>query len=177
MKTFDIKNFRYFSDTYIESGSCWGESINRALKARFNRIKSCELQESFYRHCLNRFKNKNVELYLGKSSDQLSKMLEDVYEPSVIFLDAHPAGTGTAGHEELMNGNPEFHQNTIISQELKIILEHRKDHLIIIDDQNGENHFKDQLPNYTFEFLDEQLTPTSIYYNSKILVCYPSKSA
>src|SRR5690606_25156523 len=107
MPTFNIKDYSNFSHIYVESGSCYGESINRALKAGFKTIKSCEIHEPFYKHCLKRFKDR-VELYLGKSTEVLHKMLEDVYQPAVIFLDAHPAGPGTGGHDELMKGNLEF---------------------------------------------------------------------
>lgn len=178
MKTFNIKDFLSFSNTYIETGSCQGESIQRALDAGFTRVKSVEFHEPFYRHCIQRFKNKPVELYLGKSTDQLHRMLADVYETAVIFLDAHPAGPGTGGHDELMSGNQEFNQNNIIPQELEIILDHPKRHIIIIDDMTREDAkpLMKKLTGYEFEFLAEQL-PDRPLVADKVLVCVPSNLA
>lgn len=175
MPIFDIKDFRQYSPVYVETGSCLGESINRALKAGFKRLKSCEYHEPFYRHCLDRFKGKPVELFLGKSVDNLDKMLADVYEPAVIFLDAHPAGPGTGGHEELLQGISEFHQNNILKAELQIITEHRNDHIIIIDDTYpgpDADQLKAILEGYIFEFMDEQL-PNSPIVHDKVLVARP----
>lgn len=172
---FNIKDFRAYSPIYVESGSCTGESINRALNAGFKRIKSVEYHEPFYRHCIQRFKGKPVELFLGKSTDVLERMLADVYEPAVIFLDAHPAGPQTGGHEELMAGDPSFHQHNILQTELKIILEHRNNHLIIIDDTppgpDAEEYKQILGKGYRFEWYDEQLETT--FTKEKIMVCEP----
>lgn len=177
---FNIKDFLPYSNTYIETGSCAGESIRRALEAGFTRVKSVELAESFYLQCVERFKGKPVELFLGKSTDRLDKMLEDVYEPAVIFLDAHPAGPGTGGHEELLGGNNEFAQDTILRQELSIILDHRTDHLIIIDDQTPgpeSDYYIDYLkrfnPSYEPYWYDEQLGEDQPLFLKKVLVCAP----
>lgn len=92
---------------------------------------------------------------------------------SVLFLDAHPSGQGTAGHDELMRdgSGSEFDQDTIIKQELTIILSHRKDHCIIIDDCQGENaltrYYKSLMPGYRFKFYDWE------GYKEKVLVCEP----
>jgi hypothetical protein len=179
-KLFNIGDFRYFSSIYAESGSCYGQSIERALKGGFTKIKSVEVFEPYYQHCVEKFKGQNVELFLGKSTDQLHKMLADVYEPIVIFLDAHPAGEGTNSHEEYIKGNTEFFQHNILTKELDIILDHRKDHLIVIDDQVfGEESdsymakLRGANPNYKFLWFHEQLTPNSLFHENKILVCLP----
>ena len=177
---FNIKDFLPYSNTYVESGSCNGESIRRALEAGFKRIKSVELDESFYRQCVQRFKDKPVELFWGKSTDHLNQMLADVYVPAVIFLDAHPAGPGTGGHEEFLKGNLEFLQDNILRHELSILLDHRRDHLIIIDDQtpgSEADYYIDYLrkfnPSYEPYWYDEQLREDQPFFKNKILVCAP----
>jgi hypothetical protein len=176
MPTFSLKSFKYFSNTFIETGCCQGEGVQRALDAGFTRVKSVDIYDPFYQHCIERFKGKPVDLYLGKSTDQLDKMLEDVYEPAVILLDAHPAGPNTGGHDDLMEkgDKSEFQQTLILQKEIKIILEHPKRHLIIIDDQTPEEAliYMDILKGYRFEFFDEQL-PNIPLAKDKILVCYP----
>lgn len=100
---------------------------------------------------------------------------------TVILLDAHPAGPGTGGHEDLMaKGNAsEFTQHNIITRELEIILADSDNHLIIIDDQNDENEdnklYQEMLlaknPTYKFFLYDEQVG--NFFYPSKIMVCIP----
>jgi len=174
-KLFRIEDFRYFSSTYLETGSCMGESINRALKAGFDQIKSVEVFEEFYNRCVLRFRDKPVELFLGKSADCLPEML-NLTEPAVIFLDAHPAGPGTGGHSDLIEKGEtsDFHQNKILTRELEIILSHPLKHLIILDDQTLEDAkiFMGMLKEYRFEFMDEQLE-NHPRVADKVLVCVP----
>jgi hypothetical protein len=180
-KLLNYSDFRKYSDTYIESGAAAGESIRRALQAGFQDIRSCEMDVKWFNHCAERFAiNPMITMYFGSSVDQWQNML--VYKPCVLFLDAHPAGPGTAGHNEFEEGDGRYGQDAIITRELEIILSHRNDHLIIIDDQNGENEGNEKYmkmclavnPNYTFEFWDENLSgDPEYYYKSKILVCRP----
>ena len=108
-------------------------------------------------------------------------MLAQTDGPCVIFLDAHPAGPTTAGHDELLAGDKSYSQHEIILKELQYILLHRRDLLIIIDDQHGpdNNNFVylkmciDLNHNYKFSFYDEQLED-GILYKNKIMVCNPS---
>lgn len=183
-KLLNFADFKSHSDTYIETGSCYGGSITKALSAGYTKIKSVEVFEKFYNHCVELFaSNQNIELYLGKSADKLPEMFSDVTKPAVIFLDAHPAGPNTGGHDDLMEkGNKsEFAQDNILTKELEIILNHSVEHLIIIDDQNGFNpenaeYMKmllDANPNYEFFFYDEHLSSGARYYKNKSLVCIP----
>lgn len=180
-KILNYADFVSFSPMYVETGTCYGQSIDRAIVAGFQRIKSVEMMPEFYSVCYERFKNNpSIELYLGKSTDMLPIMIKDLGYPAVFFLDAHPAGPGTGGHDEVISGNEEFGQHAIITQELKHILAHRNDHLIIIDDQNGVNEDNkvymqmclESNPNYKFEFYDENLSGDHLY-KDKALVCVP----
>src|SRR5258706_10213880 len=100
---FSISQWRGASDIYLETGTCYGESLVRAF-AHFSEYYSVEVYEPFYRHCQEKFKfRKDVVLYLGKSYEKLPEMLADIGgRRSVIFLDAHPAGPNTGGHDDLM---------------------------------------------------------------------------
>jgi hypothetical protein len=112
-------------------------------------------------------------------------MLKGIIHPCVIFLDAHPAGPNTGGHDDLMDKgeNSEFQQDFILTKEIVIILKNNINHIIIIDDQNGINAdniaYMKMLsaanPNYEFYFYDEQLDPNGTYYKNKSLVCVPLK--
>lgn len=176
----DIADFRVYSDTYVETGTCYGGSADRAINAGYKTILTVEAWKPFYDHCREYFKECDIiTLYFGKSTDRLGEMLNEAKERSVIFLDAHPAGPKTAGHDELMNGDIESTQDWILTKEIEQILLHRKDHIIIIDDQNGDNPENEKYiqtilsvnPNYKFYFYDEQAGP--IFYKNKSLICIP----
>jgi len=182
MKLFKISDFKQYSDFYIESGSCMGESIKRALQGEFQNIQSVEIHEPYYDFCMDQYgTNEKVTLYLGDTVQVLPMMLEKTGDQkAVIFLDAHPAGSGTATHDDLIkNGKKsEFLQDTILKKELAMILAHRNDHVILIDDQNGANGenkkyikmIKKVNPGYKFYFIDEQLE-NGILHKEKILIC------
>ena len=111
----------------------------------------------------------------------MPEMLENISGPAVIFLDAHPAGPNTGGHDDLMEKGAasEYHQDTVLKRELAAILKHDPTHIIIIDDQNGNNPENEAYikmilevnPNYQFYFYDEQAG--EIFYKNKSLVCIP----
>jgi hypothetical protein len=187
----NLANFNYHSEHFIETGSCHGDGIKRAMIAGFYKIKSVEVHEPFYRICKEKFKQYAepakftdwyIQLFLGKSYEQLPIMLQDVPK-AVIMLDAHPAGPNTGGHDDLMvNGaNSEYHQHAIIKKELDVIFGHGKDHLVIIDDQAGysdDNHeymvmAKHCNPDYRFYWYDEKLTKDAQLYKNKYLVLIP----
>lgn len=176
----DIADFRIYSDTYVETGTCYGGSADRAINAGYKAIFTVEAWKPFYDHCKEYFKFCDIiTLFFGKSTDRLGEMLKKANDRAVIFLDAHPAGPKTAGHDELMNGDIESTQDWILTKEIEQILLHRKDHIIIIDDQNGENPENEKYiqtilsvnPNYKFYFYDEQSGP--IFYKNKALICIP----
>lgn len=168
---FNLADYKKYSGVLIETGSCYGDGINKAITAGYQKIKSVELLDTLHFHCVGMFKdNPAVELYLGRSVDRLPDMLNDEGR-CVFFLDAHPAGPGTAGHEEILRDGPgsEFDQDTIIKQELEIILAHRHDHIILIDDCKGESYvtlvYKQMMPGYSFKFYDAD------GWRDKILCC------
>lgn len=175
----DYTDFVDFSPLFIETGSCNGEGIQRALDAGFHRVKSVEAMPEYYNQSSDRFKgNLFVQCYFGSSFEKLPEMIERLNFPAVFFLDAHPAGPGTAGHVEILAGKSDYGQNYIITRELEVILSHMPDHLIIIDDlsigsDEDANYMQiclDANPNYTFEYYDEEM---SEYRKNKVLVCRP----
>jgi hypothetical protein len=190
-KLLNLAQFNSYSDTFIETGTCYGDGTERAIIAGYPIIRTVEMQKDFYDSCEERFKNYKpelrrwcqVHLYLGKSSERLPEMLLASPDNAVIFLDAHPAGKGTGGHDDLMKNGAvsEYHQNVILLNELNLIINHSAEHIIIIDDQHGEDEYNRiymaQLlhvnPQYKFEFYDEQLTKAGQRYKDKLLVCIP----
>ena len=175
----DFRTYRKYSNTFIETGSHIGESIQAAISAGFEVVKSVELHEPFYNRCRQRFnENPDVHLYLGKSEEMISEMVKDIPVPSVFWLDAHPAGEGTAGHEECLKGNTEVFQDTILAKEIAIILKNGR-HVILIDDQHGwatAQKFADMIDEYypnAYEFKIEDEIRPGVHYKEKVLICTP----
>lgn len=178
---FDLKDFIKHSDTFIETGTCVGDGVQRAIEAGFYHIKSVEIHKPYYEQAEKRFNGPNVDLFLGDTLKALPKMIGHFDKQLVIFLDAHPSGPGTEGHDDLMEKGElsEFHQDNIIHKEIEIIFKHRNDHVIMIDDMNGCNasslkhmdYILSQNPNYVFSFYSQKLGEN--VYKEKILVCIP----
>lgn len=175
----DFLPYRKFSDTFIETGTHIGESVQSALDAGFTNIKTVELSPTYYTHAKLRFEgNKFVTCFHGKSVDCLPEMVKDIPIPSVFWLDAHPAGPGTAGHEEWLKKDESVYMDNVLKAELEIILRHGR-HVILIDDQHGwktAEQFADLIDEfypgcYIYTILDEKRP--NVYYNEKILVCEP----
>jgi hypothetical protein len=122
---------------FIETGTYYGDMIS-AVKERFKRIYSIELNDRLYVLAKKRFANfEHMSLRHGNSQDVLSDVLTEVGEPCLFWLDAHYSGGITAKGEI----------ETPIVKELSIISKHEiKNHVILIDDArcfNGTNHYPD----------------------------------
>ena len=179
-KLFDYKEFRKYSDVFIETGCANGDGVQRALDAGFGLIISIEAASEWFVKSTRRFNdNQKVDIILGKSTDKLKEVIESVLHNSFIFyLDAHSSGDTSFGHKECIAGEPEFQQDSIIKQELNIILSNYNKHIICIDDVNGlaDGHAREYMelclqynPDYKFQFWDEQLDPKGPRYKDKIL--------
>ena len=118
-----FKQFR--RNIFIETGSGYGDGIQMALNAGFNKIYSIELSKLMYNNCLQKFKdNSKVNLIFGNSVEILPLILSSINEPVTFWLDAHCSGGDTVGGATppLMN-------------ELHVIGKHHiKEHTILIDD-------------------------------------------
>jgi hypothetical protein len=114
---------KYKKNTFIETGSHRGESINRALRIGYKKIMSVEPFDEDYNFCVERFKNNpEVELFHGYSEDLFAKMMQKVDEPATIFLDAHKNAWFDGGTHPL-------------SREIEVLKAHPiKTHTIIVDD-------------------------------------------
>jgi len=182
-KLLDFADFRKYSDTIIETGTGGGDGVRQMLKAGFSAVNSIEAKDTYYTNCNEMFKSDpRVSLWFGMSKDQLPNILISIWNPMVFFLDAHVSGPNGAGHEDYMKkGNASLYaQDNCLTSELELILAHRKDHVIIIDDQNGENpenvKYREMIvkanPNYRFYFYDEH-RDGGTFYKNKSLVCIP----
>ncbi len=119
----------------VETGTFQGAMI-RATRESFDRIYSIELDENLYQRAKNEFSDfDHITIIHGDSSDILPRLLPEITEPCLFWLDAHFSGEITARGTLL----------TPIKQELTQIFNHPiKDHVILIDDArlfNGQNDY------------------------------------
>ena len=147
---------RFSPATFIETGTYKGKMVY-AVMPYINEIYSIELNETLYQNACKRFTGyHNIHIIHGQSGEVLPRLLKDIENRCIFWLDAHYSGGSTA------KGKLE----TPIMQELECILNHPKatKHVILIDDAccfTGENDYPllDNLkklilsiqPDWTFE--------------------------
>lgn len=116
---------KYVANIFIESGTCFGDSVQIALDLGFNEIRSIELDESRHRFCKDRFFNQpRIKLVHGDSSIKFKELLDGIVEPATIWLDAHYCNVliDTKGN------------NYPLLMEIDQIVDTKIPHLILIDD-------------------------------------------
>ena len=116
---------RYGLQTLVETGTFRGGTIE-ALRDRFARIYSIELEDALYERARTRFAGApHVTILHGDSALMLPTVLAKVTEPALFWLDGHYSGPGTAkGRRE-----------TPIVEEIRTILAHPVvSHVILVDD-------------------------------------------
>lgn len=127
---------RYRINNFVETGTCFGDTLN-AVKKTFKNLYSIELSIELYEDAKEKFsKFKHIHLLKGDSSEVLPRVIADINEPILFWLDAHySCGVTARGSKD-----------TPISSELECILNHplSSQHIILIDDArdfNGEDDY------------------------------------
>lgn len=152
----------------VETGTYHGDMVEGCRK-RFKRIISLELDHRLYQDARRRFaSDRHIEIHQGDSGSLLPKVIEDISEPCLFWLDGHySAGITVKGD-----------LNTPIMDELSAIFEHPVDgHVILIDDARcftGEDDYptidevrgfvSSREPDYEFELALDiiRFTPSPI---------------
>lgn len=145
---------------FIETGTYKGRMVYAVLPY-LKKIYSIELDENLCRKAQRRFAGyKNVHIIQGQSGEVLPRILNNIHQPCLFWLDAHYSGGSTAKGET----------DTPVMQEIKCILNHTRaqEHVILIDDARiftGENDYPalktlenlilDIYPNWIFEVKDD----------------------
>lgn len=106
---------------FIETGTSLGNTVE-ALKNNFERIYSIEFDRQLYEKAKDRFPDTHISVLHGDSAVELKKVLSEISEPALIWLDAHDSGEINAS-------------NSPVIGELEAIFSHpTKKHTILIDD-------------------------------------------
>jgi hypothetical protein len=98
----------------------------QAQLGHFQQIYSIEIDRELYSAAVRLFRHRrHVHLVLGDSGDALPRVLSEVRQPAIFWLDGHYSG-GTTGRGAL---------DSPIAKELAHIWKHdRFEHIILIDD-------------------------------------------
>lgn len=162
LNKFNNNNIKVF----IETGTFIGDGIQSAINAGFEKIYSVELSENLFDVSKTRFldttnskvtnlelKN-NINLFLGSSEVELPKIISQISEPFLLWLDAHASGGETVGE----------HMHTYLIKELTSILEYSEkfeDSVIMIDDMIYYIENPDYAPGFVSEVesLVKQIKP------------------
>lgn len=115
---------KYGIDILVETGTYLGEMVE-AQKKKFKQIFTIELDGNLYNNAVNKFrKDRHIKIYQGDSGEVLEKILPEIKDSALFWLDGHYSAGNTAKGE----------LNTPIKKELRSILERNLNHVILIDD-------------------------------------------
>ena len=120
---------RFPVGTLIETGTYLGFMVD-AMKDRFRRIYSIELDEALYRRAARKFSRYgHISILQGDSAEVLSRLLSSLREPCLFWLDAHHS-SGAAF--KTARGTLE----TPIVSEITHVLSHAeaRNHVLLVDD-------------------------------------------
>jgi len=132
-----LEKYAHLSDTFVETGSHIGNTVEVARQLGFKTIYSVELSRKWYRHCVERFKEfENIHILRGNSAAMLKDILKHAGGPCVIWLDAHYSGGDTACGDLPC---PIYDELDAIAQD------ECKEHTILIDDLRGFGDKKAEL--------------------------------
>lgn len=96
-----------------------------ALQDAFSHLVTIELSTTLAERAARLLaRYPHVQCLQGDSATVLPGVLEDLHEPALFWLDGHYSGPGTAHGRE----------SSPIRTELKLILNHHRAHVILIDD-------------------------------------------
>lgn len=116
---------KYKTTVLIETGTYMGAMLS-GLSKDFLKLYSIELDRKLSKRLKRKFnRTKNIFLFNGDSAEILPKILKELNEPAIFWLDAHYSKGITA------KGN----LSSPILSELQSIFKHKiKSHVILIDD-------------------------------------------
>jgi hypothetical protein len=139
-----LQQTHIYSSVFIETGSHEGLTIDKALLAGYEQVKSIEISEHFYFKCREKYiLNNNIKLYHGSSYEILPRIIDQVKDRITFWFDAHYTGNKFEYYGKIC---PVIEELRAISQH------HRKDHIILIDDARLFKITGKLIHNFTGEF-------------------------
>lgn len=112
----------------VETGTYKGDMM-LAQKDHFKKLYSIELSEVLYAKAKKRFHRfPHIILLQGNSGDVIAKVLSELQEPAIFWLDGHYSGGITAKIEKY---------SPVIEELQTLAANNKLQHIILIDDARG----------------------------------------
>lgn len=116
---------KFHIKTMVETGTYLGQTVDD-LKYKFNKIYTIELDKKLYKNAKSNFaKYNNITIIRGDSSKELKKIIKQIKNQAVFWLDAHYSSGLTA------KGSVE---TPILKELIAISKSNINNHVILIDD-------------------------------------------
>jgi len=91
-RVFFVLSFKRKPRVYIETGTYNGDNLSRRLNS-YDKLYSIEINPEFQANNIQKYESiDKVNLFVGDSATILPRLLNDISEPCVIYLDAHYSG-------------------------------------------------------------------------------------
>lgn len=116
--------------TFVETGTYKGDTtLVAARSGRFTEIHTIELSAQLYLAARARFRNTEVRLYHGRSSDILGQLSAAILQPALFYLDAHwfSAYYGALPAVSTLEPFPLWH-------ELELLRSRAQPDIVVVDD-------------------------------------------
>jgi hypothetical protein len=115
---------RFGLNTLVETGTYYGDMVE-AMKRHFSQVYSIELSRPLWERAARRFRgDRNVTIIHGDSGAELGRVVRELRQPALFYLDGHYT------HRDTARGV----KDTPIYEELAHIFGHGLRHVIVIDD-------------------------------------------
>jgi hypothetical protein len=135
VKQMAIEEFRgkFQINILVETGTYLGDMVEAQL-TKFKKIYSIELSQKLFNRAKKRFKDQShVTILQGDSGVVLYKLINEINEPALFWLDGHYSGGITAKAEK----------ECPVPEELERILKSSLSHIVLIDDARLFNGTQD----------------------------------
>lgn len=161
-----FSRFKEDINILIETGTWLGDGISNALNCGYEKVYSCDIDTNMVKNAKDKFRDKNVEIFNDNSVVSLEKILSNINERCLIYLDAHVMPTGRANFEfseHHLDLSKKYNSRVCpIIEELSVISKHKiKEHVLIIDDLHCfgtwmfEGLTEQEVINYVFQNINQ----------------------
>lgn len=110
-------------DCFIETGTLYGETIF-AFEPFFSKLYTIEFSEKYYNDTKNKYDGNKINFMLGDSGVVFEKLLPNITDKCIFFLDGHWSGGDTGKSDKDCPLDEEItHINNLFQNEAIIIID------------------------------------------------------